>query len=587
MNRLDLGALTVPLDQYAAQGNGVLGIRGSGKSYTATYIAERLLDAKIPIVAFDPIGIWRYLRVPAKAAGEGYKVVVAGGEHGDIPLPAHGAAEIMRAAMRDGVSIVFDLYDISASKADWRRVVESVIKVLLYENKAHGLRHVFLEEAAEFCPQQVRPDQTAVYDAVERLARMGGNAQLGYTLINQRPEQVNKAVLELCDLLILHRQKGRNSLTALGKWLDVASTKGGVAADVPALENGEAFVWPAGDAPPVKTKIPAKRTFHPDRTTMKKAALAEAKTADVSAFVATMRTSLEALTREAQENDPKWLKAELAKLRKLAVRAIDGPPVVVKPNAAALLAEFTKGREAGEATGYGAALNTIQPMVDRLTTLASSITETIGDFHRDLKRLRANASKLKPRAEVAPTQPSASPTVQYRKPLPYGRQGAASPPASGSAEVGNSGLRRMLIALAQRNGLNRRQLGVRAGMSSRSGTFDTYLSRARTNGWIEGTGEICITAAGVAALGAYDPLPEGRELLDHWLGELGQSGAARILRALAEAYPVALTRSQLGEAAGLSDRSGTFDTYLSRLRTLELIEGRGEIRASAEFFSHG
>jgi hypothetical protein len=94
---------------------------------------------------------------------------------------------------------------------------------------------------------------------------MGGNAQLGYTLINQRAEEVNKAVLELCDLLILHRQKGRNSLTALGKWLDVAMVKGKIAEEVPALENGEAFIWPAGDEPPIKTRIPAKRTFHPDR----------------------------------------------------------------------------------------------------------------------------------------------------------------------------------------------------------------------------------------------------------------------------------------------------------------------------------
>ena len=144
----------------------------------------------------------------------------------------------------------------------------------------------------------------------------------------------------------------------------------------------------------------------------------------------------------------------------------------------------------------------------------------------------------------------------------------------------------MLIALAQRpQGLNRRQLGVRAALSSRSGTFDTYLSKARTNGWIDGTGDLRITEDGIAALGTYEPLPEGAELLEHWLGELGNSGAARILRALADVYPRGLNRGELGEAAALSDRSGTFDTYLSKLRTLELITGRGELRASEELFS--
>jgi DNA helicase HerA-like ATPase len=70
--------------EYASQGNAILGIRDSGKSYTATYIAERLLDARIPFIAFDPIGIWRYLKVGKN--GPGYPVVVAGGESGDVIL---------------------------------------------------------------------------------------------------------------------------------------------------------------------------------------------------------------------------------------------------------------------------------------------------------------------------------------------------------------------------------------------------------------------------------------------------------------------------------------------------------------------
>jgi hypothetical protein len=61
----------------ASQGNAILGIRDSGKSYTAIAIAERFFEAGIPFCAFDPIGRWRFLRVPG--AGRGYPVVVAGG----------------------------------------------------------------------------------------------------------------------------------------------------------------------------------------------------------------------------------------------------------------------------------------------------------------------------------------------------------------------------------------------------------------------------------------------------------------------------------------------------------------------------
>jgi len=47
----------------------------------------------------------------------------------------------------------------------------------------------------------------------------------------------------------------------------------------------------------------------------------------------------------------------------------------------------------------------------------------------------------------------------------------------------------------------------------------------------------------------------------------------------------ALTKEQLAEAAGISHGSGTFSTYLGKLRTLELITGSRELEASEEFFA--
>jgi len=152
-----------------------------------------------------------------------------------------------------------------------------------------------------------------------------------------------------------------------------------------------------------------------------------------------------------------------------------------------------------------------------------------------------------------------------------------------AAQAGNSGLRRMLIALAQRpQGLTNAQLGVRAGVSSRSGTFSTYLGRARSQGWLEGRGHLRITDGGRAALGTYDPLPEGPALADYWMRQLGGGGMARMLKALLDSYPAPLTNAALGEAAGISSASGTFSTYLGRLRALELVSGRGELRAADE-----
>jgi polynucleotide 5'-kinase involved in rRNA processing len=42
--------LAIPFVEFASQGNAILGIRDSGKTYTATWLAERLLDHGIPFV---------------------------------------------------------------------------------------------------------------------------------------------------------------------------------------------------------------------------------------------------------------------------------------------------------------------------------------------------------------------------------------------------------------------------------------------------------------------------------------------------------------------------------------------------------
>lgn len=58
--------------------------------------------------------------------------------------------------------------------------------------------------------------------------------------------------------------------------------------------------------------------------------------------------------------------------------------------------------------------------------------------------------------------------------------------------------------------------------------------------------------------------------------------AARMLDALAGAWPNPVTKVQLGELAGLSASSGTFGTYLGKLRALELVDGTHELRLSEE-----
>lgn len=313
-------SLSIVPSTYATQGNAILGIKKSGKTYSATWLAEQLMQNDIPIIAFDPIGIWKNLKIGVKG-NKGFPIVVAG-EGGDLPLTPDTAPDIVRAAMKENVSLVVDLYSMHLSKADWKRIVEQCVRLLLYENKS--LRHLFIEEAAEFCPQVVGQQDGKVYAEIEKLARMGGNASLGFTLINQRAEQVNKAVLELCDCLFLHRQKGRHSITALQKWLDAAdvSNANEIAASLPSLAKGECWVWVEGSHKPVRVKMPEKRTFHPDRDNPSAITARTGTSVDVSLFVEKMKISL------AEAGDKKY-----KEVKKIVEKSAKENPIQIMENA--------------------------------------------------------------------------------------------------------------------------------------------------------------------------------------------------------------------------------------------------------------
>ena len=57
-----------------------------------------------------------------------------------------------------------------------------------------------------------------------------------------------------------------------------------------------------------------------------------------------------------------------------------------------------------------------------------------------------------------------------------------------------------------------------------------------------------------------------------------------ILETLTQAYPGALNKEEVAAKAGYEANGGGFNNALGRLRTLELVQGRGELRASENLF---
>jgi hypothetical protein len=149
----------------------------------------------------------------------------------------------------------------------------------------------------------------------------------------------------------------------------------------------------------------------------------------------------------------------------------------------------------------------------------------------------------------------------------------------------SAGERRILTALAQYpQGRSKVQVAVLTGYAATGGGFNNYLGALRSRELIEGDGDrLTITDAGIQTLGSWEPLPAGSALIDYWRGRLGKAERL-ILETLTEAYPDALTKEEVAAKAGYEASGGGFNNALGRLRTLELVRGRGELRASDELF---
>ncbi len=566
-----------PALEAVTQTFGVLAVRGAGKSNLGAVMAEEMYTAHLPFVVIDPVGSWWGLRSAGDGKGAGPEVPIFGGRHGDVPLERAAGPLLADLIVDQRMTCVLDVSDFSEGDK---------IKFLidfgerLYRRNTEPL-HLFLEEADDYCPQRPMHEQARLLRVWENIVRRGRARGLGITMITQRSAALNKNVLTQIETLFVLRTTSPQDRAAIEAWVKYQGGSPEMLATLPGLVAGEAWVWsPSWLKTFKRVRIRRRRTFDSGATPKQTKgarpppALAEI---DLSAIKERMA---ETITR-AKLEDPEELRAELARREKRIgelQRELDRALKATKTEKIEIRTPIEDELEK---------LASINAKTDALLAEARALGSIVAEAmkhalgaNQSAERLRSDHMRVTGSGHV----PESSSAERGRKPATTKR------PTNGVSnnEVGRGGLRRILIALAQcPDGLSNKQIGVRAGLSSGSGTFATYLGRARSNGWIvgDGAGRRRITDAGITALGSYDPLPTGSALLDHWLGELGNGGAMRLLRAIAEAYPQGLGRDAAAERAKLSAGSGTFATYLGKLRTLELISGSAQLRASDDLFS--
>jgi hypothetical protein len=183
-------------------------------------------------------------------------------------------------------------------------------------------------------------------------------------------------------------------------------------------------------------------------------------------------------------------------------------------------------------------------------------------------------------AAPGPRAPSPARTAYpvARKPLEPSGNGD-----HGATELPPGELAVLKAAAQYPEGVERKQASILTGYKRSS--RDTYANRLSVRGFVTFSGsKIIATQEGVDALGSgFEPLPEGPELRDYWLGRLPE-GERRVFEILVAAEGKNVPRGTIDEVTNYKRSSR--DTYLNRLMARKIVEpaGRGEVRAAKELF---
>lgn len=559
---------SLPLDLVVQQ-TGILARTGAGKTNAAVVIAEELLAQQQQVVILDPPGAHWGLRSSFDGTAAGYPIIVLGGDHGDLPLEASAGAVIADLVVDDGISAVLDLS--SFSNREMTAFATAFAERLYFrKSKQRDPMLLIVEEADELAPQRPMHEQARMLGAMERLVKRGRMRGIGTLLITQRSASLNKNVLSQVELLIALQTTAPQDIKAIDEWVERhgdQEKRRQLLEQIASLPTGTAFVWsPAWLRIFQQVHFRRRRTFDSSATPKPgQRRLAPKTLADVD--LAKLRERLVETVERAKAEDPKELRRQVAELKQRLAQ---------QTQPSARQAEVVKVVERVEVPVLDdTQMDRLQEMADSLSAVAMRVIDAADSIRGELARARATSFQS-PKSEQPSPRPAASekPAVEYAW-----NNSVATDVKLGLAE------RKVLTALAQYpQGRSKTQVAILTGYAVGGGGFGNSLSALRSKGLIEGGKErLQITGQGLQALGSFDPLPTGRALVDHWLGQLGRAERT-ILEVLVSSYPATLSKEELGRATGYEHSGGGFNNALSKLRTLELIAGRGELMASREFF---
>lgn len=563
----------INLDNILHERLAIVGGTGSGKSYTARGLVERVLGAGGRVGVIDPTGVWYGLRMKPDGKGAGFPVVMFGGDHSDVPLNETAGRVIGQAVASTHQSWVIDTSALKSKAAERRFMLDFLDSI--FEANREDLTLV-VDEADRFSPQRMNPESARLHERMEEIVRRGRVRGFTPWLITQRPASLNKDVLSQATAMICMRMTGKHDRDAMAAVIEGQADKSVAKSIVDAMPRhkvGSGLVW----APQQDILAPVQFPKIVTADTMRAPKPGERQAAKVlpAIDVGALREKLVTVEAEAKANDPKVLRAEIAKLKADLAKASKAAPDLAGVSAAELARVRKTAFAQGELKGYGGAMTDAAPLFQGLFAVRRQ-----QDHTGELLQTRLNALRTVAENATSPLEPTPKATpgiVHQQKPF------APAPAPRPIVPSGTNGSlpkaeRLILTVLAQRagngvNGVPLDRIAVIAGYAVKGGGFNNAIGSLRGKQFITRDEYPRITHEGLAALGPFEPLPTGNDLLMHWMGKLPKAERT-ILAAAACGHS---DKEAIAREAGYEPTGGGFNNALGRLRTLGLISGRGAI----------
>lgn len=601
--------LSLDADFIAGGSLALLGKRGAGKSFATRVLAEELFDAGVQLIMVDPMGVFWGLRSSADGNHDGLPIPVFGGQHADAPLEPTAGALMADLAVNEGLSMILDLSGFTSRHQE--RSFAAAFFDGVYRKATGELLTIAIDEIDLFAPQNPRGQDAPLLATVENIIRRGRNKGIGAVIASQRPQVIHKDVLSQVDGVAVLRLTAPQDREAIRNWVKGQGDEdqwASIAPSLPGLATGESWWWIPEKQILQRTQVRQARTFDSSSTRKRGQRSRVPKTfADVD--LAAISDRIAATIERAKEHDPRELHRRIADLdRQLAAvrrelaearRAVPAPVAV--PVVDADLVERlekiagTLGQPAQELAEVTDQMHArLQEVAARLVAPAAEIADVAASITTALHEITDPSPGLAPAAPpAAPPDPAPAgetPPIGEDRPAAPAREPAADPAVTPARQ-------RILDSLAALEGIGvgrapKVQLALWAGVSPKSSGYANNLGALRTAGLVDypAGGYVTLTEAGrgLTDRGGLTAAMTVGELHRHVEG-LVAPARWRILRPLLEAYPAAISKTELAEQAGVSPTSSGYANNLGALRSLGLLDypRPGEVAATSVLFLYG